>query len=72
VTIPAGARERLSARLETLEPLVAPVSREQQVGILHLALDGETLLDAPVVALQRVPLANVFARGVDAIRLLFQ
>ena len=72
VTIPAGARERLSARLETLEPLVAPVSREQQVGILHLALDGEPLLDAPVVALQRVPLANVFARGVDAIRLLFQ
>ncbi len=72
VTIPAGARERLSARLETLEPLVAPVNREQQVGILHLALDGKPWLDAPVVALQRVPLANVFARGVDTIRLLFR
>ena len=72
VTIPAGARERLNARLETLEPLVAPVNREQQVGILHLALDGEPLLDAPVVALQPVPLANVFARGVDAMRLWFR
>ncbi|MDP2761022.1 MAG: D-alanyl-D-alanine carboxypeptidase family protein [Sideroxyarcus sp.] len=72
VTIPVGARERLSATLETLEPLLAPVSAGQQVGILHLALDGETWLDMPVVALHSVPLANVFARGVDAIRLLFR
>ncbi|GAB1233553.1 D-alanyl-D-alanine carboxypeptidase family protein [Ferrigenium sp. UT5] len=71
VTVPAGTRERLRARLETAVPLVAPINREQPVGILHLLLDGEPLLDAPVIALQRVPLANVFARGVDAIRLLF-
>ncbi|GAB4119628.1 MAG: D-alanyl-D-alanine carboxypeptidase family protein [Sideroxydans sp.] len=72
VTVPAGTREQLKARLETAVPLVAPVNSEQQVGILHLLLDGEPLLDAPVIALQRVPLANVFARGVDAIRLQFQ
>ncbi|MFA5371604.1 MAG: D-alanyl-D-alanine carboxypeptidase family protein [Sideroxydans sp.] len=72
VTIPVGARERLTATVETLEPLVAPVSSGQQVGILHLVLDGKPWLDVPVVALQRVPLANVFARGVDAIRLLFR
>lgn len=72
VTIPVGARTRLSATVETLEPLLAPVNNGQQVGILHLALDGTPWLDAPVVALQRVPLANVFARGVDTIRLLFR
>lgn len=69
VTIPLGAGTRLKATIETVEPLVAPVDAGRQVGILHLALDGKPLLDAPVVALRSVPLANVFARGVDAIRL---
>jgi len=72
VTIPAGQREQLSAQLETMQPLVAPVNAGQQVGTLHLSLNGQPYLDLPVVALQTVPLANVFSRGVDAIRLLFQ
>jgi D-alanyl-D-alanine carboxypeptidase (penicillin-binding protein 5/6) len=72
VTIPAGQREQLSAQLETRQPLLAPVNSGQQVGTLHLSLNGEPFLDLPVVALQTVPLANVFSRGVDAIRLLFQ
>jgi D-alanyl-D-alanine carboxypeptidase (penicillin-binding protein 5/6) len=72
VTIPAGQREQLSARLETMQPLLAPVNAGQQVGTLHLSLNGQPFLDLPVVALQTVPLTNVFSRGVDAIRLLFQ
>ncbi|MFH2140131.1 MAG: D-alanyl-D-alanine carboxypeptidase family protein [Pseudomonadota bacterium] len=72
VTIPAGQREQLSAQLETMQPLVAPVNAGQQVGTLHLTLNGQPFLDLPVVALHTVPLANVFSRGVDAIRLLFQ
>lgn len=72
ITIPAGQREGLSARLETMQPLLAPVNAGQQVGTLHLSLNGEPFLDLPVMALHTVPLANVFSRGVDAIRLLFQ
>jgi D-alanyl-D-alanine carboxypeptidase (penicillin-binding protein 5/6) len=72
VTIPTGQREQLSAQLETKQPLLAPVNAGQQVGTLHLSLNGRPFLDLPVVALQTVPLANVFSRGVDAIRLLFQ
>ncbi|MBU1214914.1 MAG: D-alanyl-D-alanine carboxypeptidase [Gammaproteobacteria bacterium] len=72
VTIPTGQREQLSAQLETSQPLVAPVNAGQQLGTLHLSLNGEPYLDLPLVALQTVPLANVFSRGVDAIRLLFQ
>lgn len=72
VTIPAGQQEQLRAQLETLQPLVAPVNAGQQVGTLHLTLNGEPFLDLPVVALRSVPLANVFSRGVDAMRLLFQ
>jgi D-alanyl-D-alanine carboxypeptidase (penicillin-binding protein 5/6) len=72
VTIPAGQQAQLGAQLETMQPLVAPVNAGQQVGTLHLTLNGEPFLDLPVVALRTVPLANVFSRGVDAIRLLFQ
>lgn len=72
ITIPAGQREQLSAQLETRQPLLAPVNSGQELGTLHLSLNGQPFLDLPVVALQTVPLANVFSRGVDAIRLLFQ
>jgi len=72
VTIPLGQRELLRARLETRQPLIAPVNAGQAIGTLHLLLNGEPYLDLPVVVLESVPLANVFSRGVDAIRLFFQ
>jgi len=72
VTIPAGQRMQLKAKLETRQPLLAPVSAGQEVGTLHLTLNDQPWLDLPLVALQSVPLANVFSRGVDALRLLFQ
>ncbi len=72
VAIPAGQRKGLSAKLETKQPLIAPVNAGQTMGTLHLLLNGEPYLDLPVVALKNVPLANVFSRGVDAIRLLLQ
>lgn len=72
VTIPNGRREQLSAKLETRQPLIAPVNEGQKVGTLHLALNGKPYLDLPVAVLESVPLANVFSRGVDAIKLFFQ
>jgi D-alanyl-D-alanine carboxypeptidase (penicillin-binding protein 5/6) len=72
VTVPVGQLARLSARLETRQPLIAPANAGQHIGTLHLLLNGEPYLDMPVVALGNVPLANVFSRGVDAIRLFLQ
>ncbi|MDD5056298.1 MAG: D-alanyl-D-alanine carboxypeptidase [Sideroxydans sp.] len=72
VTIPVGQREQLRAKLETRQPLIAPVNAGQRLGTLHLLLNGEPYLDLPVVAQEGVLLANVFSRGVDAIRLLFE
>jgi len=72
VTIPLGLRDQLRAQLETRQPLIAPVNAGQRIGTLHLFLNGEPYLDLPVVALESVRLANVFSRGVDAIRLFFQ
>jgi D-alanyl-D-alanine carboxypeptidase (penicillin-binding protein 5/6) len=72
ITIPKGQRDALKATLETRQPMLAPIDRGQQAGTLHLALNGKPYLDLPVVALDDIPLANVFSRGVDNIRLLFQ
>lgn len=72
VTIPKGQRDALKATLETRQPMIAPFNRGQQIGILHLKLNDKPYLDLPVVALEDIPLANVFSRGVDNIRLLFQ
>jgi D-alanyl-D-alanine carboxypeptidase (penicillin-binding protein 5/6) len=71
VAIPRGLRKQLKAALETQQPLIAPVENGQKIGILKLSLNGQPYLDLPLVALDSVPLANVFSRGVDTIRLLF-
>ena len=72
ITIPKGQRDALKATLETRQPILAPVDRGQHIGTLHLMLNDKPYLDLPVVALDDVRLANVFSRGVDNIRLLFQ
>lgn len=72
VTVPVGTQTNLRARLETRQPVIAPVRAGQAAGVLHLSLNGQPYLDLPVVVLDDVPLANVFSRGVDAIRLFFQ
>jgi len=72
ITIPKGQRGALKATLETRQPMLAPVNRGQRVGTLHLTLNDTPYLDLPVVALDDIRLANVFSRGVDNIRLLFQ
>lgn len=72
ITLPVGSRGQLRAKLETKQPLLAPALSGQATGTLHLQLNGTPFLDLPVVVLESVPLANVFSRGVDAIRLFFQ
>jgi D-alanyl-D-alanine carboxypeptidase (penicillin-binding protein 5/6) len=72
ITIPKGQRDALKATLETRQPMLAPINRGQPLGTLHLTLNEAPYLDIPVVALDDIRLANVFSRGVDNIRLLFQ
>lgn len=71
VAIPRGQRKQLKAALETQQPLIAPIENGQKIGTLKLSLNGQPYLDLPLVALDSVPLANVFSRGVDTIRLPF-
>ncbi|MDO9010387.1 MAG: D-alanyl-D-alanine carboxypeptidase family protein [Gallionella sp.] len=72
ITIPKGRGEALKATLETQQPMLAPIDLGQQIGTLRITLDDKPYLELPVVALDDIRLANVFSRGVDNIRLLFQ
>ncbi|BBE49584.1 D-alanyl-D-alanine carboxypeptidase DacC [Ferriphaselus amnicola] len=72
VAIPRGQQAQLRATLDTVQPLIAPVSASQRVGTLRLTLGGKPYFDYPLVARESVPLANVFSRGWDTIRLFFQ
>jgi D-alanyl-D-alanine carboxypeptidase (penicillin-binding protein 5/6) len=72
VTVPKGQRELLKATIETKQPLIAPVEKGARIGSLKIALNGKPYLELPLVALDTVALANVFSRGVDTLRLLFQ
>jgi len=71
-TLPKGHAEKLKATLESQQPLVAPVEAGQRVGTMKITLDGKPLTEVPVVALNKVELGNIFARGWDAMRLFFK
>ena len=72
LSIPKGQFAQLKASIETRQPIVAPVTSGQQLGILKLSLAGKPYAEFPLVALDSITLANVFSRGWDSIRLLVQ
>ena len=71
LTLPKGTADKLSLTLESKEPLVAPVLDGQPVGTVKVSLEGKQLADFPLVALEEVPLANLFGRAVDTVKLWF-
>jgi serine-type D-Ala-D-Ala carboxypeptidase (penicillin-binding protein 5/6) len=72
LSIPKGTFSQLEAKMVTHQPILAPVTIGQQLGVLKLALAGKPYAEFPLVALESVPLANVFSRGWDSIRLMFE
>jgi D-alanyl-D-alanine carboxypeptidase (penicillin-binding protein 5/6) len=72
ISIPKGQFAQLKASVETRQPIIAPITSGQQLGVLKLTLSGKPYAEFPLVAFDSVALANVFSRGWDSIRLLVQ
>lgn len=72
LSLPKGTLGKLKAKMESRQPILAPITGGQQMGVLKLTLDNKPYAEYPLVALESVPLANVFLRGWDSIRLMFQ
>lgn len=71
VTIPRGSRDSLKSVIELDTVIKAPVSVGDELGRVKVALDGETFVDQPVLALSDVPEGGFFKRIWDAIKLFF-
>jgi D-alanyl-D-alanine carboxypeptidase (penicillin-binding protein 5/6) len=69
ITVPKGEADKLKAELLSQQPLVAPVAAGQRLGSLRVTLDGKPLGEYPLVALETVPVAGIFGRGWDTLRL---
>jgi len=70
VTVPKGLWQQLQAKLESMQPLLAPVRAGQGIGMLRLTFDGNPYGEYPVVALESVSVANVLVRAWHSLRLL--
>lgn len=72
VALPKGQREKVKATVESLQPLLAPINPGQRVATLKLEIDGKPWRELPVVALEGMPVAGIFGRAWDSMRLLFK
>lgn len=72
MTIPRGGRDSLDAMMEIDQVIEAPVARGDSYGQVVVKLDGELLLQQPLVALESVEQAGFFARLWDSIVLFFK
>ncbi len=69
VTVPKGVVGKMKPMLERKDPLVAPLPLNSQVGTLKMMVDGKSVMELPVVALEEVSQASIFGRAWDSIRL---
>ncbi len=70
VAVPRGEGAKLQTKIERSDPLVAPLTKGQRVGVIKVSTTaGVAVAEVPLVVLEEVPLAGIFGRAWDAIRL---
>jgi D-alanyl-D-alanine carboxypeptidase (penicillin-binding protein 5/6) len=52
--------------------LIAPIAKGQQVGSIQFTLDGKALLERKLVATEEVPVAGIFGRLWDGLKLMLR
>jgi D-alanyl-D-alanine carboxypeptidase (penicillin-binding protein 5/6) len=72
VSMPRGRYKDLKASMDLPNRLIAPFSKGQQVGTLHVMLDGKPLAERPLVALADAPPGGFWGRMSDGILLWFK
>ena len=67
LTLPRGKKKHLKTQVALQDEIVAPLSVGDEVGTVTLTLDGETIYEAPAVALEAVEQSGFFARLWDTV-----
>ena len=69
VVVPAGSAAKIVTQVVRPEPLVAPLTKGQQLGQLKITQGERSLVDVPLLVLETVEEAGLLGRAWDAIRL---
>ena len=69
VAVPAGTAGKIKTQVLRTDPLVAPFTKGQQLGILKVSSGEQALAEVPLLALEAVEQAGVLGRAWDSIRL---
>lgn len=69
VTVPKGEADKLKAELVSQQPLEAPLTKGQRVGVVRVMHDGKAHGEYPLIALEPVAQAGFFGRTWDTLRL---
>jgi D-alanyl-D-alanine carboxypeptidase (penicillin-binding protein 5/6) len=72
LTFPKGQYDRIKASVTSTQPLIAPIAKGQQVGSIQFTLDGKALLERKLVATEEVPVAGIFGRLWDGLKLMLR
>ena len=71
IAVPRGYADKVKSEFTPQPRLMAPIEAGQTLGTLKVTIDGKVYGEYPVAALETVPLAGIFGRSVDAVRLWF-
>jgi D-alanyl-D-alanine carboxypeptidase (penicillin-binding protein 5/6) len=71
VTLPRGQAANIKSQLVVNPDLKAPIAKGQVIGKVIATLEGKTLSEQPLVALQAVEESGFFARLMDHIKIFF-
>ena len=71
VAVPAGTTAQVTSQVTRPDPIVAPITKGQQLDTIKVAINGQPWQAIPLQAMQDVALAGWLGRTWDAMRLWF-
>ncbi len=72
ITIPRGRYRDLQAAMEIESQISAPISKGQELGLVKISLDDESIINQSIVATHAIAEGGLFSRTLDSIKLMFQ
>lgn len=75
LSLPKGVAsnpERIKVEVHSRQPLIAPVKQGDRIATLKLTIDGKPYGEHALVALADVPVAGIFGRTWDSLKMYFQ
>jgi D-alanyl-D-alanine carboxypeptidase (penicillin-binding protein 5/6) len=71
IAVPRGFADKVRSEFTPQQRIMAPVQAGQPLGTMKVTIDGKLYGEYPVPALETVPLAGIFGRTIDTVKLWF-